>query len=76
MICLICRTAEVVEGLTPVQLERGEMKIVIDHVPARVCPGCGEAYMEEDVAVRLIQVAAEVSKAGVLEGLLEYKSLT
>ncbi len=66
MICLICRQAEIVDGFTSVIFERGEFRLVVNRVPARVCPGCGEVYVIEDVAVRLLQEAEEVSKAGIL----------
>ena len=76
MICLICRQAEVVGGLTPVHLERGEMKLVINHVPARVCPACGEAYVEEEVAGTLLRKAVEILEMGVLESVTEYNIRT
>ena len=74
MNCLICRQAELVSGLTSVHLERNEMQLVIHHVPARVCPGCGEAYVEEQVADALLLQAAEISETGVLDGVFEYNT--
>lgn len=73
MICLICRQAETVNGLTSILFQRGEMRLVINSVPARVCPSCGEAYAPEDVAERLLQEARAVSEAGLLEEVIEYK---
>ena len=49
MICLICRQAEIVEGFTPIHFERGEMHLLIKHVPARVCQQCGEVWLEAEV---------------------------
>ena len=74
MICLICRQAKIVDGLTSVTFERGETKLVVNKVPARVCPSCGEAYVDEEVAVRLLQDAEEISKAGMLHVILEFKT--
>ena len=76
MICLICRQAELVAGLTLVQFERNELQFVINHVPARVCPGCGEAYVVEQVAEVLLLQAVEISKTGVLDGVFEYNTLS
>ena len=73
MNCLICRRAEVVDGFTSVRFERGEMHFVINHVPARLCPGCGEAYVNEDVTVQLLRDADEMTKAGRLDVVHEYK---
>lgn len=72
MICLVCRQAEIVDGLTSVHFQRGEMRLVVKDVPARVCPSCGEAYVEEQVAVRLLREADATSAAGELDGMVEY----
>ena len=74
MICLICRQAETVDGLTSVTFERDEMRLVVKDVPARICPSCGEAYVEEDVAVQLLREAEEMSKAGKIEAYIEYRA--
>jgi len=76
MNCLICRQAKLVGGLTSVHFERNEMQFVIHHVPARVCPGCGEAYVVEQVAEALLLQAAEISETGVLDGVFEYNTLS
>jgi YgiT-type zinc finger domain-containing protein len=60
MLCLICRQAETVDGLASVTFERGEMRFTVKDVPARVCPSCGEAYVEEDVAAQLLRDAEEI----------------
>jgi YgiT-type zinc finger domain-containing protein len=75
MKCLICRQAELVESLTSVTFERGEMRLVISNVPANVCPSCGEAYVDEDVAVRLLQDAEAMSDAGTLDGVLDFNTI-
>ena len=60
------------DGPTSVHFERGEMKVVVNNVPARVCPSCGEAFVEEDVAVKLLQDAEEMSKEGMVDEAIEY----
>lgn len=75
MICLICRQAETVGGLTTVRFERGEMRLVVNNVPAQVCPGCGEAYVEEDVAVQLLREADLMSAAGEMDGAIGYEEV-
>ncbi len=52
------------DGTTSVTLERDEIKLAINRVPARVCPRCGEAYVDEDVAVRLLQRAEQMVETG------------
>ena len=75
MICLICRQAETTDSLTSVVFERGEIKVVIKHVPAYRCPSCGEVYVEDHVAIRLLHGAEEKSVAGELDVVGEYESL-
>jgi YgiT-type zinc finger domain-containing protein len=75
MMCLICRQAETIDGLTSVNFERGEMRLLIRNVPAHVCPDCREAYLNEEVAVRLLQETDKLSKAGLLEHVIEYNSI-
>jgi len=76
MICLICRQAETVDGLTSVHFERGEMRLVVKAVPARVCPSCGEAYVEEQAAVSLLWDAEAMSAAGEMDVVIGYQLLT
>jgi YgiT-type zinc finger domain-containing protein len=72
MICLICRQAEIVEGFTSITLERDEFKLVINNVPAHICPSCGEAIVDEDVAIQLISKAEDSFEQGVREDVREY----
>ena len=72
MNCLICRQAELVRGFTSVQFERGESRYMIQHVPARVCPACSEAYVDENVANVLLRMADEIFASGVLDSVTEY----
>ena len=74
-ICLICRQAETVDGLTDVHFERGEMRLVVSNVPARICPSCGEAYITEDVTVKLLSVAEKLSAIGEWDNVREYGAL-
>jgi YgiT-type zinc finger domain-containing protein len=75
MICLICRRAEIVGGLTSVIFKRGEMHLVINDVPARVCPSCMEAYVSEDIASQLLSIAKEMFEAGILDAQYEYSNV-
>jgi YgiT-type zinc finger domain-containing protein len=75
MNCLICRQAEIVDGLTSVSFERDEMKLLVNNVPARVCPSCGDAIVDEDVAVRLLEGAEQRVRAGIIEDTVEYMEI-
>ena len=75
MNCLICGQAETVDGLTVVTFERGEFRLIVKNVPARVCPNCGEAYMEEAIAEHLLRSGRQRSEAGMLNTQCEYSNL-
>jgi YgiT-type zinc finger domain-containing protein len=72
MKCVICKGGETRPGTTTVTLERDGSTIVVKGVPARVCEGCGEEYMEEAVASRLLALAEDAAKTGVQVEVREY----
>ncbi|HWS83900.1 MAG TPA: type II toxin-antitoxin system MqsA family antitoxin [Ktedonobacteraceae bacterium] len=65
MKCVICKYGETAPGKVTVTLEDNGATVVIKEVPARVCQTCGEEYVDEDIATRLLQIAEEASQAGV-----------
>jgi len=75
MICLICRQSETSNSLTSISFERGEVRLVVNNVPARVCPNCDEAYVDEAVAAQLLRSVKKLSEAGILEDVIEYNHL-
>jgi len=64
MKCLICKQSEPRPGSTTVSLERGEFSLVLKNVPALVCPQCGEAYTDEQTAIRVLESAFELEQDG------------
>jgi YgiT-type zinc finger domain-containing protein len=75
MICVVCRQAETVNGLTTIRFERGEFRLLVKSVPAQTCPSCDEAYVEEEVAKQLLQIAGQISESGILDTQYEYSTL-
>jgi len=72
MQCLICRQAEIVDGLKSVTFEREEFRLLINNVPAQICPNCAEAYVEEDVAMRLLNEVEDVFAQGMMDVVCEF----
>ncbi|HKP51392.1 MAG TPA: type II toxin-antitoxin system MqsA family antitoxin [Chloroflexia bacterium] len=62
MKCVICKQAEVQPGTATVTLERDTLTLVVKGVPARICPNCGEEYIDEEVTERLLQTAEEAAR--------------
>ena len=70
--CVICKQAETEPGKATVTLERNSITLVVKGVPARVCPNCGEEYVDEETTRRLLQAAEEAARAGVQVDIREY----
>ncbi|MBA4380375.1 MAG: hypothetical protein C0393_06840 [Anaerolinea sp.] len=72
MKCVVCNQAETIPGITSILLERDQFSLVVKNVPARICPNCGETYADEDVTVRLLREAGQMSKMGARGDVREY----
>ena len=72
MKCVICKHGETEPGHATVVLERGECTLVFREVPARVCPNCGEEYVEDEVAAELLKAAESAIQTGVRVEVREY----
>lgn len=72
MNCLICREAEIVDGFTSITLEREEFRLLIHHVPAQICPNCGEAIVDEETATHLLIKAEGAIREGLFENVIDY----
>lgn len=65
MKCVVCKQGETKPGTATVTLERNGTTLVIKGVPAEVCGNCGEDYIGEETARRLLKDAEEAAQAGV-----------
>ena len=72
MKCVVCKQAETHPGKATVTLERDGVTLVIKGVPARICPNCGEEYVNQEIAGKLLQAAEEAAGAGVQVDIREY----
>ena len=48
------------------------MDKLTEHRQWEICPNCGESYVEEDVATRLLRKAESVFDEGVREDVRDY----
>ena len=72
MKCVICKQAVTRPGKTTVTLQRDGVTLVVVNVPAEVCENCGEAYVDEATARKLLRRAEEATRAGVVLDIREY----
>lgn len=75
MRCVICKQAETKSGKATITLERNGLTLVVKGVPAQICPNCGEEYVDEQVAKRLLEDADAISRAGAQVDVREYVAL-
>jgi len=59
MKCTLCKHGQTATGKTTVTLQREESTIIIKNVPAEICNNCGEYYLSEEIATRLLALAEE-----------------
>jgi len=62
MKCAICKNGETKAGEVSVTLQRKSTTVIVKGVPAEVCENCGEYYLGEAVAERVL-AAAETAVA-------------
>ena len=70
--CVVCRQGETRPGKATVVLQRGGATVVINDVPARVCENCGEEYVDEQVAEKVLAAAEASARAGVRVEIRDY----
>ncbi len=73
MKCVVCKVGETNPGTATLTLERGNLTLVVKHVPADVCDNCGEEFIDGRVARRLLEDAEAVSHQGVSVEVREYQ---
>jgi YgiT-type zinc finger domain-containing protein len=56
--CSVCGAALSVQTITYTQTV-GENVFVVEHVPAQVCPQCGETYLSPDTADTLQEIGKQ-----------------
>ena len=69
---VICRQGETQPGVTTVTFERNGLTLVVKNVPARVCVNCGEEYLDEQIAAKLLETADNEAQVGVLADIRAY----
>ncbi len=72
MNCIICRQAELIDGFTSIPFERDEFRLLMRNVPAQVCPNCGEALVDEDVAAELLKKTENIFEQGLQDEVRDY----
>lgn len=72
MRCVLCKLGETSPGLVTVTLQRGDTTVIIKGVPAEVCENCGEYYLQDDIAKRVLAMAEDAAKNNVEVEILRF----
>jgi YgiT-type zinc finger domain-containing protein len=72
MRCVLCKLGETSPGLVTVTLQRGDTTVIIKGVPAEVCENCGEYYLQDDIAKRVLAMAEDAVKNNVEVEILRF----
>ena len=64
MQCVICKQGETHPGAATVTLERDGATVIIKGVPATICDNCGEYYLDEAMAERVLSMAEHAVSRG------------
>ena len=72
MRCVICRNGETRDGVASLLLERDGATVVIRGVPAQICDTCGEEYVDEAAAQRVMEDAQSAIQRGAVVEIQDY----
>lgn len=73
MRCPVCKT-EMKEGKTELTLKRQRSVVVMEDVPAMVCPQCGEASIDASVSQAAYEIAEKEIRRGVALEFCKFKA--
>lgn len=72
MICARCKSKTLTKGSTTFTIERGNLLLVVRHVPALICNQCGEEFVEGSTHERLEDLAVQAKREGAQVLVREY----
>jgi YgiT-type zinc finger domain-containing protein len=64
MKCVLCKHGETHPGQATVTLQRGATTIIFKGVPAAICGNCGEYYLSDEVAGKVLERAERAVESG------------
>lgn len=65
MTCVVCKKGKTKPGTATVTLDKNGATLVFRGVPARVCSNCGEEYVDDKIAAKLLKAATEAARSGI-----------
>ena len=72
MRCVICKHGELEPGVTSILFEQVGCTIVMKEVPANICNTCGESYVDDKVAQKLLDQVNTAVHQGIVVDVRKY----
>jgi YgiT-type zinc finger domain-containing protein len=72
MRCAICKNGSTVDGRTTIVLDKDDIVLVFQEVPAKICDNCGEEYLSAETNRRLLHLAKDAKQRGVALELVKF----
>ena len=66
MKCVICKHGDLKPGITTVMFEKDGSTIVIKEVPADICDNCGETYVPDSIAEKIMKEVESAVSSGII----------
>jgi len=76
MKCVICKHGELKPGITSVLFEKNETTVVIKSVPVDMCDNCGETYVSDMIAGKIMELVESVEKQGIIVDIRNFSAET
>ncbi len=64
MKCIQCNEGVTVDSSTTVAFEKNGAAFLFRHVPAMICPICGEEYLSEEIQDRISEITSRFLEPG------------
>lgn len=72
MKCIQCDEGITIDGLTTVAFEKNGIAFLFRHVPAMICPVCGEEYLSEEIQERLADITERCLEPGLTINVFDF----
>ncbi len=76
MKCVICKHGELKPGITSLLFEKNGATVVIKCVPVDMCDNCGETYVSDLVAEKIMALVESVEKQGIILDIRNFSAET
>ncbi|MCA1917593.1 type II toxin-antitoxin system MqsA family antitoxin [Methanospirillum hungatei] len=74
MKCVQCNEGVTVDSFTTVAFEKNGVAFLFRHVPAMICPVCGEEYLSEEIQDRISEITNRCLEPGLSVNVYDFQA--